>query len=380
MPTIKKYNYSYEDGRIVRTTECDVTLDSGELVTKKNLVNSILYYYDAFGQLLTETVNGSAVNTMTYDSYGNIRTKNGIIYNNTPYYFYKNQQGDIIEITDRNTAVVARYSYDAWGKVTAIKDANGTTITSTTHIANVNSFRYRGYYYDVETKLYYLQSRYYDPVVGRFVNGDETGVILGGPDNHLDYNLYLYCYNEPVQGYDPSGEKASTLVGAGIQIEVSYKAGSFGLEVIWYLSKKVKGRVKEKAKPYIYVYGGASASINKDTKKVLEKIIAKPKLLFKPKSLCTGGFGLSVCVFAIFGYSNFNSPKSYLGWFDEAYANAWHVKGYTSWSSTCFVVGAGWCSGSASAGYAKSYYWLLDKVFSSIKKLYDTTVKKAKTL
>ena len=78
----------------------------------------------------------------------------GIKHNGTAYYFYKNLQGDVIAITNANGAVVARYTYDAWGVPTIKEDTSGC------NIATVNPFRYRGYYYDTETKLYYLQSRY----------------------------------------------------------------------------------------------------------------------------------------------------------------------------------------------------------------------------
>ena len=81
----------------------------------------------------------------------------GIIYNGEPYYFIKNLQGDIISVTDKNGNTVAKYSYDAWGVCTIISDS------SNCNIATVNPYRYRGYYYDTETKLYYIQTRYYDP-------------------------------------------------------------------------------------------------------------------------------------------------------------------------------------------------------------------------
>jgi len=68
--------------------------------------------------------------------------------------------------------LVARYIYDGWGKLLEVRDASGNAITSSTHIANLNSLRYRGYFYDTETKLYYLQSRYYDPQVQRFISPD----------------------------------------------------------------------------------------------------------------------------------------------------------------------------------------------------------------
>ena len=72
------------------------------------------------------------------------------------YYTLTNQFGDIIALYDANANLVASYEYDAWGKVLSVKNANGTDITSPTHIANLNPIRYRGYYYDSETKLYYL--------------------------------------------------------------------------------------------------------------------------------------------------------------------------------------------------------------------------------
>ena len=80
-------------------------------------------------------------------------------------------QGNIIAILDSDGDIVVEYKYDAWGNHKVV-DANGNEITSSTHIGNLNPFRYRGYYYDVETGLYFLKSRYYDPEVGRFLNMD----------------------------------------------------------------------------------------------------------------------------------------------------------------------------------------------------------------
>ena len=74
------------------------------------------------------------------------------------------------------------YTYDAWGKILSIKDGNGNEITSDTNIGKLNSLRYRSYYYDTETGLYYLQSRYYDPQWGRFINADhliDNNSIIG---------------------------------------------------------------------------------------------------------------------------------------------------------------------------------------------------------
>ena len=123
----------------------------------------------------------------------------GILYNDIPYYFLKNLQGDIISITDKNGAVVAKYSYDAWGVCSIAED------TTECRIATVNPFRYRGYYFDQEIGLYYVSSRYYDPEIGRFVNGDEVENTLY-TNIVLDYNIFTYVQNNPVVLSDSTGE------------------------------------------------------------------------------------------------------------------------------------------------------------------------------
>ncbi len=115
-------------------------------------------------------------------------------------------QGDVIAILDASGSVVARYSYDAWGAIFSVTDANGTEISDPKHIANCNPFRYRGYMYDQETGLYYLRTRYYDPVVGRFLNADDPSLITATPNALTDKNLYAYCDNNPVMRSDDGGK------------------------------------------------------------------------------------------------------------------------------------------------------------------------------
>ena len=101
-------------------------------------------------------------------------------------------QEDIIGITDENFNKIVEYEYDSWGNIITIKDNNGNIITDESHIGIINPFRYRSYYYDKETKLYYLNSRYYNPEWGRFINADNyfvQGSYLNGN------NLYIYCNN-----------------------------------------------------------------------------------------------------------------------------------------------------------------------------------------
>ena len=101
-------------------------------------------------------------------------------------------------------SLFATYEYDAWGKLISVKDASGNTITSDSNFAILNSIRYRGYYYDTESGLYYLQSRYYDPTTGRFVNADDV-YYMGNNGNLLDFNLFMYCCNNPTNHSDNNG-------------------------------------------------------------------------------------------------------------------------------------------------------------------------------
>ncbi len=119
------------------------------------------------------------------------------------YYFTHNSRGDIIGIYNGEGTLKAQYEYDSWGNVTSITDGNGNAITSATHIGNLNPFRYRGYYYDSETGLYYLMSRYYDPVTHRFINADGYFQSGGGI---LDANMSAYCANNPIIRLDTNGE------------------------------------------------------------------------------------------------------------------------------------------------------------------------------
>ena len=88
------------------------------------------------------------------------------------YLYRKNLQGDIIGVYNESGTLLVSYTYDAWGNQT-VTYSNGSASTA----ARYNPFRYRGYYYDSETGFYYLNSRYYDPETGRFINAD-TNVFL----------------------------------------------------------------------------------------------------------------------------------------------------------------------------------------------------------
>ena len=159
------------------------------LRTQKTVNGVTTEYYWNGSQLLGQKT-GSSLLHFLYDERGLLVGFN----DGTKTYLYtRNLQGDIIAITDTATeTVVATYTYDSWGNI----------LTATGTMAEVNPFRYRGYYYDSETGLYYLQSRYYDVEVGRFLNAD--GVLGANGDMHT-YNLYAYCGNNPIMRLDSSG-------------------------------------------------------------------------------------------------------------------------------------------------------------------------------
>ena len=109
-----------------------------------------------------------------------------------------NGLGDVMEILDSSGNAVVSYLYDAWGAPISITGSMASTL------GVQNPIRYRGYYYDTETGLYYLQSRYYDPVVGRFINADDP--VIGEISNEkTSHNIFTYCENEPVLNADYQG-------------------------------------------------------------------------------------------------------------------------------------------------------------------------------
>ena len=121
------------------------------------------------------------------------------------YYVVCNSRGDVVDLYTGSGIIKAHYTYDSWGNVISITDKNGKEITSSTHIGIVNPIRYRGYYYDAETGYYYLQSRYYNPQVGRFLNAD--GYISTG-QGILGTNMFAYCLNNPINFTDSTGKSA----------------------------------------------------------------------------------------------------------------------------------------------------------------------------
>ena len=151
------------------------------------------YQYDGSRILKEVIVGGSYAGILEFIYLGNQIT--GFTYKNKQYFFQKNLQGDIIKIYDNTNTLVASYKYDAWGNHTITLDTNS--------IGTINPFRYRGYYYDRESNLYYCNARYYNPEILRWMSLDSLRYLE--KDRINGCNLYTYCGDDPINLSDPSG-------------------------------------------------------------------------------------------------------------------------------------------------------------------------------
>ena len=182
--------------------------DGGLLISEQNPAYTIVYAYDE-------------ANSPIGMQYRDNSYAEGLW---AVFWYAKNLQGDIVGIYNHTGARVVSYTYDAWGKVTPTThgDANADIA------ANLNPFTYRGYYYDWDTGFYYLQSRYYDPAVGRFINAD--GYVSTG-QGLIGNNMFAYCNNNPVMYVDYVGEfpwlflavVASAMISTLVQQITTYK-------------------------------------------------------------------------------------------------------------------------------------------------------------
>ena len=114
------------------------------------------------------------------------------------YFYIKDILQNILGIVDSNGNVVVKYSYTAYGEIQEISGAFASTIGA------YNPFRYKGYYYDIETSMYYCKSRYYVPEWGRFLTPDSFEYL--DPTSIIGLNLFAYCSNDPINKYDPTGQ------------------------------------------------------------------------------------------------------------------------------------------------------------------------------
>ncbi len=202
---------------------------------------NIQYSYDHAGHRIRKVVDG-AVTQMRYagdllvsertgsektlwyryDSSGNVIA---LTYESEIYMYLRNAQNDIIGLLDKDGKVVVRYTYDSWGQVVKIEG------TLKDKVGARNPFRYKGYYYDVETGLYYCRSRYYDPAIRRFISADDTQVLRDNLDMLGEKNLYAYCDDNPITRVDGDGQCWNIVVGAVIGAAMNVLAGGVAAAV-----------------------------------------------------------------------------------------------------------------------------------------------------
>ena len=206
---------SWQNGRQLKsikvddTTTLEFTYDiNGQRqskVEKKNgaAVHTTKYYYDG-----TKLVGENKDGTIVWYDYDEDGTPIGMRLSGDDYVFRRNLQGDITGIFDSTGTLVVEYTYgNAWGFGVTVSGSKAA------EIGTYNSLRYRGYYYDSESGLYYLNTRYYDPSICRFVNAD--GYVSTGQGTQ-GYNMYSYCVFNPVNMVDPTGEEAVAIAIGGI--------------------------------------------------------------------------------------------------------------------------------------------------------------------
>ena len=189
------YSFTYnEDGIRTSKTKNGVTtnyyLSGSMIIAEETSGNVTIYLYDESGSPIGFRYRGSTYAENVWDT----------------YFYEKNLQGDIVAVYSDAGVKLITYTYDAWG--------NFTVSPNESSIAAKNPFTYRGYYYDRDLGLYYLNSRYYDANTCRFISPDDTE-YLGANGDLNSYNLYAYCSNNPVMYTDPSGHfVVSALIGA----------------------------------------------------------------------------------------------------------------------------------------------------------------------
>ncbi|MBR2377788.1 MAG: RHS repeat-associated core domain-containing protein, partial [Clostridia bacterium] len=175
--------------------------DMNGLRYKKTVNGNVTEYYLDGSKIIAENRKSGTSNNLIYYIYDMVGLS-GFVYNGANYYYEKNTLGDIIGIRDSSGTQVATYTYDAWGNI----------LTKTGSMADINPFRYRGYYYDTETGFYYLQTRYYDPTIRRFINADNYELLPTLSQTIGQLNLYAYANNNPIMFTDESGTLAEWTV------------------------------------------------------------------------------------------------------------------------------------------------------------------------
>nr|WP_243271174.1 RHS repeat-associated core domain-containing protein [Coprococcus comes] len=215
-------NLTWEKGRQLKTLKKSGTLsqyvyDNDGRRIQKTVGDKVIRFYLDGDKIIAQKEEGGERMDFLYDEKG---TPFAFEYQGKMYFYQTSLQGDIIGIVDSEGSQVVVYRYDAWGEVLVSSDASGFGLSQ------INPLRYRGYYYDQETGLYYLQTRYYDPKVRRFLNADDASVLTKDPEQLTEKNLYAYCDDNPVMYRDDTGmfDIVSGIFGAVTNVATTYFA------------------------------------------------------------------------------------------------------------------------------------------------------------
>ena len=235
----KDYAFTWTKGRQLASATVDgkqvsYTYDMSGVRTSKT-VNGTTYNYTTLSGKVMRQTWGSKSLEFVYDD-GN--QPFAMIYNDgstsTLYYYVLNAQGDVIALLNANGTLAASYNYGAWGNY-SVHGADGKKTTDPTFIGHINPLRYRGYYYDRETRLYYLQSRYYDFANCRFINADTFATT--DANGFLSANMFAYCENNPIMRVDADGEIwnviAGAVIGAGLEVLGQLMTGTKFADINW---------------------------------------------------------------------------------------------------------------------------------------------------
>ena len=244
-------SFTWKNGRWLSAT----TLSDGTKITYRYNANGMRtqkkvgskvtdYYYDSNNNLIAEKTDNATL-FFYYDTENN---PVALSYNGKMFYYVKNLQGDIVKILDEDGQEIADYVYNAWGDIISQSDDE---------LASINPLRYRGYVYDEDTAMYYLQTRYYDPTTGRFINADDTNMLMLAPFSVsvLDTNLMTYSRNNPINIFDPTGysprwvhlAKAICKIGKSLAAIVSAIAKGFVRSALGSFTARALGFIIGKA-------------------------------------------------------------------------------------------------------------------------------------
>ena len=214
----KDYTFTWTKGRQLASATVDgkqvsYAYDMAGVRSSKQVGDTAYTYTTLSGKVMRQTWGDNNALEFVYDDGSQ---PFAMIYKHGSetelYYYLVNAQGDVSAILDSGGKIAASYDYDAWGNCTVYDSSDAA-------IGDLNPLRYRGYYYDAETGFYYLQSRYYDPAICRFINADTFATT--DANGLLSANMFAYCENNPIMRTDESGELFAEIVGGIIGAFVS---------------------------------------------------------------------------------------------------------------------------------------------------------------